>query len=93
MAKIQTTTYNKFDMYAKKEKTEKEFRQRERTFNAIRKQERELLFAEIEKRTNEKIKYVPINDMAVVPMVSVEDLAEILQGLKENPPKHKKFGF
>ena len=93
MTKIQTTTYNKFDMYDRKEKAEKDFRQRERTFNAIRKQERELVLAELEKRTNEKIKYVPVNDMVVIPMVSVEDLAEIIKDLKENPPKHKKFGF
>ena len=93
MTKIQTTTYNKFDMYDRKEKAEQDFRQRQRTFNAIRKQEREIILAELENRINEKIKYIPVNDMAVVPMVSVEDLTEILKELKENPPKHKKFGF
>ena len=97
MTKIQTTTYNKFDMYDRKEKAEQDFRQRERTFNAIRKQERELVLAELEKRTNEKIKYIPKDDkdyiMALIPMVSVEDLTAILQELKENPPKHKKFGL
>ncbi|MBR1984731.1 MAG: hypothetical protein IKA31_03235 [Clostridia bacterium] len=77
----------------KKEEKDKIYRERQKQYHIICKQERELVLSEFEKRTNEKIKYVPVNDMAVVPMVSLEDLMEILQELKENPPKHKKFWF
>lgn len=91
--KIQTTTYNKFDMYDRKEETEKAYRERERSFNAIRKQEREFVLTELEKRANEKIKYVSINEMAVMPVITIEDLTEIIKSLQENPKKPKKFGL
>ena len=91
--KIQTTTYNKFDMYDRKEEREKAYRERQKTFNAIRKQEREFVLTELEKRANEKIKYVAINEMAVMPVITIEDLTEIINSLQENPKKPKKFGL
>lgn len=83
--------YEILKLEEEKKAKEKQLRERERQYKAIRKNEREKLLEELEKAVNEKIKYIPVNERNFVLMVSVEDLVDIFNEAKENSSKIKKF--
>lgn len=87
MAKL----YDILKLEEEKKAKEKQLRERERQYKAIRKNEREKLIEELEKAINEKIKYAPINEMVCVPVITVEELMQIFKESKKHSEKIKRF--
>lgn len=87
MAKL----YEILKLEEEKKTKEKQLRERERQYKAIRKNEREKLIEELEKAINEKINYAPINEMVCVPVITVEELVQIFKEAKERSEKIKRF--
>lgn len=83
--------YEILKLEEEKKAKEKQLRERERQYKAIRKNEREKLLEELEKAINEKIKYLPINEMACVPVITIEELMQIFKESKEHSEKIKRF--
>lgn len=72
-----------------KEEKEKARRERLRQLNVIRKDEKDRIFEMLESKTQEKVKYVQVDDKNVVPVIMLQDLKEIFEETKNYKRKRK----